>query len=487
MSVAKVTEIDSLSKNSFDHSTQPGIIMTRDLSRMFLITIVVGSLLLFSPFSGAQCEAQTADDSLSQKLDTYFKHFESNNKFMGTVAVSIDGKIVFDKQYGFSAVNNDAKITPDSETEYYIGSITKMFTSVMILQLTEIQLLSLDSKLSDFFPELKNADKITIEQMLGHRSGLGSITDDPAYLQWNTQPQTREQMLERIAKQGIKFEPGERTEYSNSNYLLLGYIIEDLTGHTYAEELQSRIAQPLGLNRTEYASGYDPAKNVALSFKRSNGQWNLESETDASIPHGAGSLVSTPSDLIVFIEALFAGKLIEKSSLEKMKTMNGGLGLGMFQFPFGSKKAFGHNGGIDGFQSSLGYFPDENISIALIGNGFDYPMNDLLIGMLTTVFGGEPELPTFIEVEVAEETLKLYEGVYAADGIPLKLTIKVENGKLTAQGTGQPAFPLTPTSDDRFEFRPAGVVITFKQSQADTGFDSLQLNQAGQEIVFKKE
>ena len=353
--------------------------MNQQLLRMTVLALLIGVLPEFISSSCAQTNVQSGNEGLSQKLDTYFKHFESNNKFMGTVAVSIDGKKVFDKQYGFSAVDNDAKITPDSETEYYIGSITKMFTSVMILQLAEVQLLSLDTHLSDFFPDLKNADKITIEQMLGHRSGLGSITDDPTYLQWNTQPQTREQMLERIAKQGIKFQPGERTEYSNSNYLLLGYIIEDLTGNTYAEELQTRIAQPLGLTRTEYASGYDSSKNVALSFKWSKDQWNLESETDASIPHGAGSIVSTPSDLIVFIEALFAGKLIEKSSLEKMKTMTGGMGLGMVQFPFGAKRAFGHNGGIDGFQSSLGYFPEENISIALIGNGFVYPMNDIMI------------------------------------------------------------------------------------------------------------
>ena len=107
--------------------------------------------------------------------------------------------------------------------------------------------------------------------------------------------------------------------------------------------------------------------------------------------------------------------------------------------------------------------------------------------MLTTVFGGAAELPTFIEVDVAEETLKLYEGVYAADGIPLKLTVKVEGGELTAQGTGQSAFPLTPTSDIRFEFKQAGAVITFKKSKPDSGFDSLQLNQGGQELIFKKE
>ncbi len=431
--------------------------------------------------------ARAQIDQPPERLQRYLEHLEANNKFMGTAAVSINGKKIFEAQVGQLAIGDQKVSRPDSETQYRIGSITKTFTAVMILQLVEESELSLDTKLSEFFPELQNAELITIEHMLRHRSGLGSVTDDPTYVRWNTQAQTKSAMLERIAQQPKQFEPDERAGYSNTNYILLGYIIEKITGNSYAAELKSRIADRIDLKRTAYFTPADADKNVALSFSWLNNQWSPRRETDPSIPHGAGAIMSTASDLIVFIESLFDGKLITSSSLAQMTTLVDRMGMGIIQLPFGSKRAFAHNGGIDGFQSSLGYFPEDKIAIALIGNGFNYPMNDVMLGLLRISFEEDFELPSFDEVEVDAAALKRFEGVYSSAGIPLKITVEAKGGRLTAQATGQSAFPLVPTSQVEFKFDAAGIVIAFAESKEGSGFDLLRLKQAGQDIQFKKD
>jgi D-alanyl-D-alanine carboxypeptidase len=455
------------------------------MTRHILANAVLALLLTSAPVFRSAAIAQS--DQRGEKIQRYLQHLEANDKFMGTVAISIDGKQIAEKQVGLFTKDTQTKLKPNAETQYRIGSISKTFTAVMILQLVEENKLSLETKLAKFFPDLNNADAITIEQLLRHRSGLGSITDDPTYRVWNTQAKTRPEMLEKIAKQPKRFEPNERTQYSNTNFLLLGYIIEKLSGNSYADELKTRIADRIGLKRTAYATKADAEANVAISFTWSNNQWTPHSETDPSIPHGAGAIMSTASDLTVFIESLFAGKLINESSLAKMTTMVDRMGMGMMQMPFGQKRAFAHNGGIDGFQSSLGYFPEDRVAIALLGNGYNYPMNDIQIGLLSIAFNRDFALPSFDAAKVDMAKLKRYEGVYSSERLLLKITVKVKEDQLTAQATGQSAFPLTPTSDVEFKFDAAGVVISFAESKNGSGFDSLQLKQAGQDIEFKKE
>jgi D-alanyl-D-alanine carboxypeptidase len=348
----------------------------------------------------------TQDSSKAAKLDELLSHFADSHKFMGTVAVAKQGDVLFAKQYGVSLPDAKADSQADAKTQYRIGSITKTFTAVMIMQLVEEGKLSLDTKLSEFYPDLTNADAISIQQLLGHRSGLGSITDDPTYRDWNKDKQSRQQMMKIIAGQPKRFEPGTQTKYSNTNYVILGFIIEDLTKSTYAEQLQSRICERVGLGRTAYMTMSNAEANVARSFRRSNDAWKPQDETNPSVPHGAGAIMSTAEDLVRFAEALFAGKLVKEESLEEMVPEGIGMGHGLFSFPFGSKRALGHNGGIDGFQSNLGYFQDEGVAVAIIANGLDYRLNDILIGVLSTVFDKPYQLPEFTVAQVREATLK---------------------------------------------------------------------------------
>jgi CubicO group peptidase (beta-lactamase class C family) len=275
-----------------------------------------------------------------------------------------------------------------------------------------------------------------------------------------TLPKTHEEMLQIIAGSKPDFEPGAKAAYSNSNFVLLGYILEKVTGKTYSELLNTRIVKRIGLKNTYYGGKTSPEKQEAWSYSYLT-DWIKSSETDMSIPGGAGALVSTPSDLTTFIHALFSGKLVSAASLDNMKTMTDGIGKGLFQFPFETRKAFGHSGGIDAFASSLTYFPDDDLALAYCTNGNSYPMNEILIGVLSIYFNRPYKIPTFKKVEIVSEQLDKYTGLYTSKDIPLKITIAKKDNILTGQATGQPVFPLEASAMHTFKFEPAGIVIEF--------------------------
>jgi D-alanyl-D-alanine carboxypeptidase len=175
------------------------------------------------------------------------------------------------------------------------------------------------------------------------------------------------------------------------------------------------VTSKIGLERTMYGSKIDHSANEASSFEYGDGKWAMLPETDMSIPGGAGSVISSTQDLTAFITALFDGKLISESSLKKMTTIKDGYGLGIFKIPFYERSAFGHNGGIDGFSSSLAYFPEEKVSLAFCSNGMNFTMNDILIGILSCYFDKPYKIPDFKTITLSAEELSAYEGEYTSE------------------------------------------------------------------------
>jgi hypothetical protein len=217
----------------------------------------------------------------------------------------------------------------------------------------------------------------------------------------------------------------------------------------------------LRLDNTYYGGKIVPKNDEALSYTYFN-RWELASETDMSIPAGAGAVVSTPTDLNTFYCSLFDGKVISDSSLEKMTKLVDVFGMGMIQIPFYERKAFGHTGGIDGFRSMAAYFPDEEVSIAYTTNGMVMPMNDIMIGALSIYFGKDYSLPEFKEpLKIAPGQLDLYVGTYSSPGFPLKVTISRKDSTLVGQATGQPSFALEAYEPNKFKFDAAGLKLEF--------------------------
>ncbi|MGE0588169.1 MAG: serine hydrolase domain-containing protein [Cyclobacteriaceae bacterium] len=403
------------------------------------------------------------------------------NKAMGSLAISKNGNIIYSRAIGYSLISGGEKVSATDQTKYRIGSITKMFTATMIFQLIEEGKLNLTTTLDKYYPQLPNASKITISNLLNHRSGLHNFTDDPEYQNWMTQPKTQDDMLAIITKGGIDFQPDEKFSYSNSNYVVLGHIIEKISKQPYSKYLHDRMTSKIGLLNTYVGSNTDTKKNESFSYRFLD-SWEQGPETDMSIPGGAGAIVSTPADLTKFIESLFSLKLVSNSSLTQMETMTEGYGMGMFQLPFYEKIAYGHNGGIDGFVSVLGYFPEDSLAVAYCTNGQVYPYNNILIGVLSTYFDRPYSVPAFKTIELKTEDLDKYLGTYSSAQIPLKITITKDSTTLISQATGQSSIPLEATENDVFTFDPAGIVMEFNPDK-----NEVTLKQGGQIVLFTKE
>jgi D-alanyl-D-alanine carboxypeptidase len=431
---------------------------------------------IFSPYFTM---AQSFDTTrLNQFLDLLDKH----HKAMVSVALVKDGSLAYSRAIGQAGADGQ-RSTP--EHRYRIGSISKTFTAAIIFQLIEEGKLTLDTKLQQFFPQIPGADKISTDHLLLHRSGLYNFTNKPDYLTWHTKSKSKDEMLALIAASPLDFEPDSKTDYSNANYVLLGFMIEQIEGKSYAECLQERITGKIGLKNTYFGQGISPERMEAASFVRQEGKWQMYPDvTDMSIPHGAGALVATSGDLVLFMEALFGGKIISAKSLESMMHLRDGIGRGLFAVPFYSARGWGHNGGIDAFQSVLYHFPEEKITVAICANGLEYPLNDVLIGVLSIGMGKAFPMPDFSkkEVQLGASDLAQYTGTYTSAGFPLKITVSVTDGKLMAQATGQSAFPLEPTGEHRFSFEMAGITMEFKSSEK-----LMTLTQAGQRITFSRE
>lgn len=437
---------------------------TRLLFAIFLLTFVLS----------AAAFSQTLDIA---KLDQFLDALAAKNKAMGSLAIAKEGDVIYKRAVGYSQIDGEKKTPSTVQTRYRIGSISKTFTAVMIFQLIEEGKLNLNDTLDKFFPQIPNAKKITFAQILSHTSGIHSFTSDADFKMWRINPKSKDEILTVIAKSTPDFEPGEKMQYSNAGYIILGYIVEKITGKSYQEALKERITSKIGLDDTYLGGKINAIKNESLSYRYS-GEWKEEAATDASIPGGAGAMVSTPADLAKFIKALFDGKLVSQESLEKMKTEK----MGMFPFPLFGNTVYGHNGAIDGFNSMVFYLPEEKLAISYVSNGADYPVNDVILGIYA-IYSGRPfTIPTFEVVKVSEEILEKYVGVYATEKAPLKITVTREEEKLFAQATGQSAFPLEATDQNKFKFDRAGIVIEF-----DAEKNQLIIKQGGRETVFTKE
>ena len=412
------------------------------------------------------------------QMNAYFDALEAANRFMGTVAVSRNGNILYQRTLGFADVETERRI--DATTQVRIGSISKSFTAVLVLKAIEEGRIALETTLDRYFPSIPNAKNITIDHLLRHKSGIHNFTNLPEYLDFHTSAQTRQAHVDRIAAAGSDFEPGLRNEYSNSNTVLLTFILEEVFGKPYAELLDVYIVRPAELENTGIMLPAAQGKNAAFSYTYTT-EWKREAETHPSVPLGAGAIASTAIDLLRFADALHNGKLIRPETLEEMKRIDGGYGAGLFILPYGTEKSYGHTGGIDGFASMYSYFPTQGIAFAIITNGNRYELNEVAIAVLDATFGNDFVIPTFSDYTPAADELSALTGEYTSAQLPIAMTISLVDGVLTAQATGQPSFALEAVEENFFRYLPAGVVMVFNPND-----NTLRLEQGGEIYVFSR-
>jgi len=412
------------------------------------------------------------------KLDQLFDRLLEKNKGMGSVAISKDGNVLYTRSFGYSQVNGTEKKPATAETKYRIASITKMYTAVMIFQLVEEGKLKLTDTLDKFFPQIPNANRITIAQLLHHRSGIHDLEPDGS---WGKQPRTRDEIVARIAQGQPDFEPDAMHRYSNAGYVLLGYVLENAGGKPYSEALKERITSKIGLKDTYLGVGStDAGRNESFSYAYFGG-WTQQAELDFSVPGGAGSILSTPTDMTKFIQALFDLKLVSQDSFNHMKTMKDGEGMGMESFTFAGRTLYGHTGGSGSSGAWLAYDPEERLAFAYTTNAKIYPVSNIVSGVFDIYWNRPFQIPAFDAFDVRPEILDRYVGVYSNPAGPAKLTFTRDGATLYFQPAGNSAVPIEATSETKFKIDPA---ISF---EFDAAKGQLTLTRAGVERVFTKE
>jgi CubicO group peptidase (beta-lactamase class C family) len=327
-------------------------------------------------------------------LDALAKEAVSKGQTAGlVVAVGEVGKPPSVHSYGFANLEWQAATTPD--TVFRVGSITKQFASACILLLAEQNKLRLDDKLSNYFPAYPRAGEVTIRQLLSHTSGVHSYpgrTEATIVRAGISVPD----MVKHLAGLGYDFAPGTDFAYSNSGYFLIGAIIEQASGQTFRDFARERLFQPLGLSHTAVDLNEDVVPHRATGYERDRnkpGTYVNAVYSDMSVPGAAGALRSTAADLIKWTEALHGGRVLNAASYGAMTTPTRVpgkeetyYGLGLWLKPEQGHPLISHNGGIDGFESTLNYLPERKLTLVILSNTQN-GTGELRAKMLDVLFG----------------------------------------------------------------------------------------------------
>lgn len=397
------------------------------------------------------------------KLDSLSNILNSKDKLLGGIYISQNGKEVFD--YTF---NNDKKFNGVTR----IGSITKVYTAVLIMQLVEEGKLKLDDKLSSYFPKIDGSKKITIQHLLTHQSGIYSFDND--YVlgdteSWIYKTQSKDDMLKRFYSYKLQFEPGSKTAYSNTAYALLGYIIEDISKSSYNAQLQSRVCEKLGLKQTFCSNVIDTTKGESYSFVKDNG-WVQYPSSDLSgaAAGGAGGICSTPKEVALFYNAIFNETLLSKNSVELMTSK----GLAFNKDNLTSKMyGYGHLGSIDAYYNSATYNPVDSVCFVFLFNGLSYPFSDVFFKTIDIFYNEPVTLPSFNPVVLEIDKLKEFEGKYKLRTGDI-IEISVISGELyfVWEVNGYGKLKLTPIDRHVFVYDAKGLTFRFgynKEKQVD--------------------
>jgi D-alanyl-D-alanine carboxypeptidase len=292
------------------------------------------------------------------------------------VGVGERGSRTFERGYGLGNIEWNAPVTPD--TVFRVGSITKQFAAAGVLLLAEQKKLSLDDKLAKYFPDYPRGDEVTLRQLLNHTAGVHSYPGPTERTIVRTGIGVAD-MVKHLGSLGYDYDPGTRWEYSNSGYFLIGAVIEQVTGQSFREFARQRLFEPLGLTNTAVDSNAEIVAKRSSAYFRAparKGVYENADYIDMSVPHAAGAIRSTAGDLIKWNTALHGGRVLSAASYQEMTTpasvrggqQNAKYGLGLHLLEQQGQRVINHEGGIEGFQSSLTYVVDLQTTVVVLAN-----------------------------------------------------------------------------------------------------------------------
>ncbi len=431
----------------------------------------------------------TDEAAVKARLEQVAQSYTAGNAYMGTVLVVDGDKVLLDKGYGMADLGWGNANAPD--VKFHLGSLTKQFTAALVLLLQEDGKLKIDDPVSKYLPDTpKTWENITLAELLGHTSGIPNFTDLKEFGVWRMSPHTVDEELTFFKDKPLDFEPGSKFAYSNSNFEVLGAVIEKVSGKKYVDMLQERILTPLGMKD----SGLDTDELIlprrAQGYMQGKDGLVLARSESMTVPWAAGSMYSTTGDLLKWEHGLFGGKVLNADSLKAMTTPGkGNYGLGVFISDKDGVKVVDHGGGIEGFNTHLAYVPEKRIAIVVLGNvngGAPGQMGgqllDVVLGKPVTLASERKAVP------ITKDELAKFVGVYDLE-VGVTITFAVGADGLTGQVGGQQAFPLmyagVKDGHPRFYAANVGAEMEFVPD-AGGAFASIVLHQGGQDVPGKR-
>lgn len=393
------------------------------------------------------------------------------------ILVSRDGQELLERGYGYASLEHGVKVTP--KTKFRIGSITKQFTAAAILRLQEQGKLSVDDHLSKYRPDFPRGGEVTLHHLLTHTSGIHSFTDKPDFLKTTMIPVTAEEHIRSFQNDPYDFDPGARWSYSNSGYFLLGHIVEQVSGQSYADFLKEQFFEPMEMKDTGVHTPDAILPDEATGYAQEGDTLKKAPDWNMSLAGGAGALYSTVEDLWRWNEAVFGGKVLGEKSLQAAWTPvnvgsapssgDEGYGYGWVIGRVRGLREIQHGGGLAGFVSQLSRYPDERFTVAVLANSSP-PVPGVFPGEIARDIA-QVYLADRMDarrspkaIALSPEALERFVGRY--DYGNAILTVTREGERLFAQLAGQPRFEIFPSSGNEFFWKVVEARVTFVDDEA---------------------
>jgi CubicO group peptidase (beta-lactamase class C family) len=414
------------------------------------------------------------EQTMEAQVDAYIKPYLELKAFNGAVLIARKGKVLLSKGYGMANYELDAPNTP--QTKFHLASVSKTFTAAAIMLLEERGLLSVSDPLKKYLADYPNGEKITIQHLLIHTSGIPNVNNFPEYNNWSRFPQTTASLIEKFKDRPLNFQPGGRYDYSNSNYNLLAFLIEKVSGKSYGEFLKANIFDPLAMQDTAHdGNALVLIKNVASGYTPVGFDgFEKVSYLDWTIKTGNGSLYSTLEDLYKWDRALYTEKLLKRSTLEKIFTPHvENVGYGWFLGKRLNRKVTRMSGRSPGFQCEIHRYVDDDVCVIVLGNNYSGAASFMISDIAAIAFNEPYETFTVnknlkTDEKVAESYLGKYQGGADFFVANASITLEKRDGHLAMRWSMGGLSWLVPITESRFYDRSFGGRVTFvKNSQGE--------------------
>jgi len=398
--------------------------------------IVIASMFILFISQICPVSAGYKETTISKTIDEYICRFIKSNEPGGVIIVAKGNEVVYRKAFGMA--NMELSVIMKPEMVFNVGSLTKQFTAVATMMLAEKNQLSLSDYVNKYFPDFPESNRIQIKHLLTHTSGIRDYIPIKGFRDRLREDLTNNDVLEIVKKESLVFYPGEKFSYSNSNYALMGAIIEKVTGKSYEQFILESIFRPSGLQNTQIVNNTRIIPNLVEGYEFRNNEIRRAEIMSRSYLHAAGGVCTNVDDLVKWNNRVFSGRLISPSSLNKciiaQKLNNGessGVGMGWFVDKLYGKEYLYHGGGIFGFVNHTLYLPEDKLYVAVLRNCINRStdtrnMAEAIAGIVL----GKYEPPTIKEtISLSAEQMNKYAGEYRFDDNSVRKIMCIE-GKL---------------------------------------------------------